>query len=142
VARDAARRGKRYSSRTDKAPRKVELKCRRAYELFGTLGYLDCGTELTRDISPGGARPRSSKKREPQSAANTKILPVELQVGDRLADTTGDWEVIAPPYTTAGGRIVHARVQRIGRPDSWEIRNWDASKRISVGRPSAEQGKG
>ena len=53
-----------------------------------------------------------------------------------------DWEVIAPPYTTAGGRIVHARVQRIGRPDSWEIRNWDASKRISVGRPSAEQGKG
>ena len=60
----------------------------------------------------------------------------------RITDETREWEVIAPPYSTAGGRIVHARVQRIGRPDSWEIRNWDASKRISVGRPSAEQGKG
>jgi hypothetical protein len=38
---------------------------------------------------------------------------MELQVGDRLADETSDWEVIAPPYSTAGGRMVHARVQRI-----------------------------
>jgi hypothetical protein len=60
---------------------------------------------------------------------------MELQVGDRLADETGEWEVIGQPYTTAGGRIVHARVQRINEPDSWEIRNWDASRRISVGRP-------
>ena len=87
------------------------------------------------------ARPRSSKKREPQSAADIKILPMELQVGDRLADTTGDWEVIAPPYSTAGGRIVHARVQRIDQPASWEIRNWDAFKRISVKRTTAEEGK-
>ena len=65
---------------------------------------------------------------------------MELQVGDRLADTTGDWEVIAPPYTTAGGRIVHARVQRINEPASWEIRRWDASKRISVKRTTAEEG--
>jgi hypothetical protein len=27
---------------------KIELRCRRAYEVFGTLGCLDCGTELTR----------------------------------------------------------------------------------------------
>jgi hypothetical protein len=88
------------------------------------------------------AKPRPSKNREPQSAADTKILPMELQVGDRLADERGEWEVIAPPYTTAGGRIVHARVQRINEPASWVIRSWDDSKRISVGRPSAEQGKG
>ncbi len=43
-----------------------------------------------------------------------------------LVDETGEWEVIALPYSTAGGRAVHARVQRIGEPDSWEIRNWDA----------------
>ena len=66
---------------------------------------------------------------------------MELRVGDRLADETGDREVIAPPYTTAGGRIVHARVQRINEPASWEIRNWDASKHISVTRASAEEGK-
>jgi hypothetical protein len=59
---------------------------------------------------------------------------MELQVGDRLANEKGEWEIIAPPYRTAGGRIIHARIQRIGEPDSWEIWNWDASKHISVKR--------
>jgi hypothetical protein len=87
------------------------------------------------------ARHRSEKKREPPAAADTKILAMELRVGDCLTDETGEWEVIGPPYTTAGGRIVHARVQRIDQPDSWEIRNWDVSKRISVKRTTAEEGK-
>ena len=87
------------------------------------------------------ARPRPSKKHEPQAAGDTRILPMELLVGDRLANETGEWEVIAPPYTTAGGRIVHARVQRNNEPASWQIRSWDAFKRISVVRASAEDGK-
>ena len=80
------------------------------------------------------ARPRPSKKHEPQAPGDTKILPMELRVGDRLSDETGELEVIGQPYTTAGGRVVHARVQRIDQPTSWEIRNWDAFKRISVKR--------
>lgn len=80
------------------------------------------------------ARQRPSKKHEPQAAGDTKILPMELQVGDRLADEIGELEVIGQPYTTAGGRVVHARVQRIDQPTTWEIRNWDAFKRISVKR--------
>ena len=87
------------------------------------------------------SRQRPEKKREPQAAADTKILPMELQVGERLADETGDWEVIAPPYSTAGGRMVHARVQRIDQPASWEIRSWDDVKRISVKRATAEEHK-
>ena len=87
------------------------------------------------------ARSRPSKKHEPQAAGDTKILPMELRVGDRLANETGELEVIGPPYSTAGGRIVHARVQRIDQPTSWEIRNWDAAKRISVKRTTAEEGK-
>ena len=84
------------------------------------------------------AKPRSTKKREP---AGPTVLPMELQLGDLITDQTGEWEVIRPPYSTAGGRIVHARVQRIGEPDSWEIRNWDAAKRISVGRAVAQEGE-
>jgi hypothetical protein len=80
------------------------------------------------------AKSRPEKKREPTAAGNTKILPMELQIGDRLSDETGEWEVIAPPYSTAGGRVVHARVQKIDQPASWEIRNWDAFRRISVTR--------
>ena len=71
---------------------------------------------------------RPDKKSEPAGT-----LPMDLRVGDRL----GEWEVIGLPYTTAGGRIVHARAQRIDRPASWEIRNWDALKRISVQRDSS-----
>ena len=85
------------------------------------------------------ARPSPEKKREPRAAAGTKILPMELQIGDRLADKTSDWEIIALPYS-AGGRT-HARAQKIDRPGSWEIRNWDAVKRISVKRASAEEDK-
>jgi len=77
------------------------------------------------------AKPRPEKKSKP-APAGRGVLPPELQVGDHLVDETGEWEVIAPPYSTAGGRVVHARVQRINEPDSWEIRSWDALKRIYV----------
>ena len=90
----------------------------------------DCATELTRDI-----------EREQKSPADNRILPLELRVGDRLANERGEWEVIAPPYTTAGGRMVHARVQRINEPASWEIRSWDAAKRIGVSRTTGEEDK-
>ena len=86
------------------------------------------------------ARPRPEKKL-PAASPTRRVLPMELQIGDRLTDKTGEWEVIGQPYTTAGGRIVHARVQRIDQPASWEIRNWDAFKRISVKRTTAEEGK-
>jgi len=33
-------------------------------------------------------RTRPEKKREPRATAGTKILPMELQVGDRLTDET------------------------------------------------------
>src|SRR5262249_60155358 len=79
------------------------------------------------------AKSPPAKKRKPQAAADPKILPTELQVGDRLADDTGEWEVIAAPYSTAGGGVVHARVQRIGEAGSWEIRSWGALEPIGGG---------
>src|SRR5438132_2929911 len=84
------------------------------------------------DVSHIVKKARPEKKNE---AAGS--LPMDLRVGDRL----GEWEVIGLPYTTTDGRIVHARAQRIDEPDSWEIRNWDVSKRLSVERMTAEEGK-
>ena len=78
------------------------------------------------------ARPKPEKKSKPTAPAGRGVLPMELQVGDQLVDETGEWEVIAPPYSTAGGMVIHARVQRMNEPDSWEIRSWDALKRIYV----------
>ena len=68
------------------------------------------------------------------------ILPMDLQIGDRITDETGEWEVVGPPYSTAGGKIVHTRVQSVGQPASVEVRSWDAFKRISV-RRITEEGK-
>jgi hypothetical protein len=66
---------------------------------------------------------------------------MELQVGDRLTDETGDWEVIGSPYTTAGGKDARVRVQRVGKPGGTEIRIWRAHERVSVKPASAEENK-
>ncbi len=111
------------------------------------------GTRSDRPIAT--ARPRPKKKpeqnaggqlplptaRQPASSSATRVLPMQLQVGDRLADETGDWEVTSLPYTTAGGKNAHVRVQRVGQPDVTELRTWGAYERISVKRATAEEGK-
>jgi hypothetical protein len=84
---------------------------------------------------------RPEKKREPQVAADTKILPMELQIGDRLADETGEWEITVRPYTSPGGKNVHARVRRVDQPATAEERTWGAHERIAVKRATAEEGK-
>jgi hypothetical protein len=43
------------------------------------------------------------KKSEPATPAERRILPMQLRTGDRITDATGEWEIIARPYTTAGG---------------------------------------
>ena len=40
---------------------------------------------------------------------------MQLQIGDRLIDETGGWEVISRPYTTAGGKDARVRVHRVDR---------------------------
>ena len=87
------------------------------------------------------ARPRPEKKSEPAAPPERRVLPMELQVGDRLTDETGDWDVIGRPYTTAGGKDARVRVQRVGKPGGTEIRVWRAHERVSVKRTSAEEGK-
>ena len=45
-------------------------------------------------------------------------LDHELQIGDRLADETGEWEVASRPYTTNAGKNAHVRVRRVDQPDA------------------------
>jgi len=89
-------------------------------------------------VAERGARPE--KKREPTAPTGSNVLPMELQVGDRLAYETGEWEIIDRPYTTVGGKTAHARVQRVGDPSVTAIRTWGAHERIAVRRATAEEG--
>ena len=82
----------------------------------------------------GGAQPPLPGTRAPSVPTPTRILPMQLQVGDRLSDETGEWEVANRPHTTAGGKIAHARVRRVDQPAVVEERTWGAHERVEVKR--------
>jgi len=63
---------------------------------------------------------------------------MQLQVGDRLTDETGGYEVIGRPFTTAGGKTATVRVKRIDT-DVQMIRTYGAHERITVSRASTEE---
>src|SRR5712691_4955651 len=66
-------------------------------------------------------KPRPDKKPAP---APRRVLPMELRIGDRLVDETGEWEVIGPLYRSPGGKNAGARVRRVGRHDVTKIQAW------------------
>ncbi len=68
----------------------------------------------------------------------TRVLPMQLQIGDRMTDSTGEWEVVGRPYTTNGGKNTHARVQRVNQPGVTEIKLWGSYERVSVRRATEE----
>jgi hypothetical protein len=94
------------------------------------------------------ARPRPEQKRQkaktvqpplpgmpPSEPPGTaRVLPMQLQIGDRMTDPTGEWEVIGRPYTTAGGKTSHVRVQRVDNPGVTETRLWGSYEKVSVKR--------
>jgi hypothetical protein len=83
------------------------------------------------------AKPRPEKKSDPKSAAERRVLPMELQAGERLTDETGEYEVIGRPYTTNAGKNAHVRVKRIDNAEVTMIRTCAAHERISVKRANA-----
>ena len=100
------------------------------------------------------AKPRPGKKAKARAVqpqlpdmppllppGTTRILPMQLQVGDRLADETVEWEVTVRPSTSPGGKNVHARVRRVDQPATADERTWGAHERIAVRRATAEEGK-
>src|SRR5437868_12031339 len=102
------------------------------------------------------ARPRPEKKRQkakpvqpplpgmppPLPPGTTRVLPMQLQIGDRMTDSTGEWEVVGRPYTTNGGKNAHVRVQRVSQPGVTETKMWGAYEKVTVvRRANAEEGK-
>ena len=94
------------------------------------------------------ARPRHEKKRQntkpvqpplpgmppPAPPGTTRVFPMQLQIGDRMTDSTGEWEVVGRPYTTNGGKNTHVRLQRPDKPGVTETRMWGSYERVSVKR--------
>jgi hypothetical protein len=56
---------------------------------------------------------------------------MQLKLGDRLTDASGEYEIIGRLYTTTAGKDVHVRVQRVDNPDVTMIRSLGAHERVS-----------
>jgi hypothetical protein len=103
-------------------------------------------------VQLASAEPRPEKKRPkgkpvkpqlpgmppPLPPGTIRIFPMQLQIGDRMTDSIGEWEVVGRPYTTAGGKNAHVRVQRVSQPGVTEVKMWGAYEKIRVQRASAE----
>ena len=68
----------------------------------------------------------------PLPLRTTRVLPMQLQIGDRMTHSTGEWEVVGRPYTTNGGKNAHVRVQRVNQPGVTEIKLWGSYEKVSV----------
>jgi hypothetical protein len=64
---------------------------------------------------------------------------VQLQIGDRMTDSTGEWEVAGRPFTTEGGKNAQVRLQRVDKPGVTEIRTWGAHEKVSVRREAGKR---
>ena len=65
---------------------------------------------------------------------------MELGLGDRLTDETGEYEIIGRPYTTNAGKDVHVRVRRIDSAEVTMVRTYAAHERVSVKRAKENKG--
>ena len=80
------------------------------------------------------AQPQLPGMPPPLPPGTLRIFPMQLKIGDRMTDATGEWEVVGRPYTTAGGKNAHVRVQRVEKPGVTEVRMWGAYEKLSVKR--------
>jgi hypothetical protein len=79
----------------------------------------------------------------PEPQGTVRVFPMQLQVGDKLSDETGDWEVVGRPYTTGGGKKTEVRVQRADKPGLTETRTWSSYDKVTVmRRVTKEEGNG
>jgi hypothetical protein len=74
---------------------------------------------------------------------NLHVIPADpagTRPGLRL-DERAEWQVIGRPYTTAGGKMAHVRVESVKQPGVTDILTWGAHERISVKRATAAEGE-
>jgi hypothetical protein len=79
-------------------------------------------------------QPRLPGMPPPESPGTIRVFPMQLKVGDKLSDESGEWEVVGRPYSTGGGRKTEVRVQRVEKPGVTETRTWGSYEKITVTR--------
>jgi hypothetical protein len=58
-----------------------------------------------------------------------RVLPMQLQRGDRFRDEAVEWKVIGSPFTTAARTNAHVQVRSVNPPGLTDLRTWGAHER-------------
>ena len=77
-------------------------------------------------------RKRPEKDTPRSTPTLLRVRPVQVKVGDRIVDETGEYEVLGRPYTSNAGKNVHVRVRRVDEADVPIARTWGARARVAV----------
>jgi hypothetical protein len=48
---------------------------------------------------------REIPEKQPQPPSEQRVLPMQLKLGDRLGDASGEYEVIGRPYVTTAAKM-------------------------------------
>ena len=84
------------------------------------------------------AKQQPEKKPEPAPPATTRrVLPMQLQIGDRFTDEEGVWEIADHPFTTRQGKLVHAAIRKPGEAASSREKTWPAHERLTIQHATA-----
>jgi hypothetical protein len=68
----------------------------------------------------------------PLDDATTRVLPIQLRVGDVVLDRNGDdWEVVTRPVGMAKKQVI-ARVRVPGRPETDKEQRWEVYERVTI----------
>src|SRR5262245_44048419 len=94
----------------------------------------------TRSTESDPVSKRRSGEPKPKGRADDSgtlsILPMQLHIGDRYRDETGEWEVVTRPVSFRRGKSVRARVQVPDRPDTEREDTWESpTSRPTAGVP-------
>jgi hypothetical protein len=85
-----------------------------------------------------GAPQKTSQPSQPPaptpSPPTLKVLPMQLQIGDRLVDERSEWRVAGRPYTSSGGKVVSVRVESVKQPGVATVQVWGSHERVKVQR--------
>ena len=74
----------------------------------------------------------AERKRRVEREKRSSACPTR----DRFSTESGERAVVGRPYSSAGGKMVHARVQHVGNPARTTLWAWEAHERIAVKRPA------
>src|SRR4030095_15554956 len=89
--------------------------------------------EAARLFATPKVKPKPEKK--PAAAAPpTRVLPMQLRIGDRVSDGRTWWQVIGQPNMTARGKTCHGLVESVKQRGVTDIRSWGARQRVEVER--------